>query len=51
MLRGQGREVEEGEQGRRKPLVFAEIKAFQVASWAVISCTLPGFVSLCDRRR
>ena len=32
------------EQGRRKPLVFTEIKGFQVASWAVISRTLPGFV-------
>lgn len=32
------------EQGRRKPLVFTEIKGFQVASWAVISHTLPGFV-------
>lgn len=43
-------EVKEGggwpgwEQGRRKPLVFTEIKGFQVASWAVISHTLPGFV-------
>lgn len=32
------------EQGHRKPLVFTEIKGFQVASWAVISHTLPGFV-------
>lgn len=32
------------EQNRRKPLVFTEIKGFQVASWAVISHTLPGFV-------
>lgn len=43
-------EVKEGggwpgwEQSRRKPLVFTEIKGFQVASWAVISHTLPGFV-------
>lgn len=28
----------------RKPLVFTEIKGFQVASWAVISHALPGFV-------
>lgn len=32
------------EQVCRKPLVFTEIKGFQVASWAVISHALPGFV-------
>lgn len=40
------------EQDRRKPLVFTEIKGFQVASWAVISRTLPGFVpGEAERRR
>lgn len=43
-MSGEGRGGSGWEQGRRKPLVFTEIKGFQVASWAVISHTLPGFV-------